>query len=102
MMEELLNIELRLDIEKALSLLSPQEEKVIRLKFGLDGPQMTRKQIGEFFGVTNVRIMQIEQKALRKLRKPEITRSILCFGWILTERIKYEPKTKSYRLSPVW
>ena len=102
MMEELLNIELKMDIEKALLVLTFQEERVIRLRFGLDGPQMTRKEIGEFFGVTSVRIMQIEHKALRKLRKPEISHSILCSEWALTKRIKYEPKTRSYRLSRVW
>jgi RNA polymerase primary sigma factor len=70
MMEELLNIELRMDIEKALLLLSPREEKVIRLRFGLNDAPMTRKEIGEVLGVSGPRIAQIEHKAIRKLRHP--------------------------------
>ena len=102
MMEELLNIELRMDIERALVFLTPREERVIRLRFGLGDASMTRKEIGEFFGVTSQRIMQIEHKALRKLRSPEITHSILCSEWVLTRRIRYETKTRSYRMSRMW
>ena len=55
-----------------LQTLSPREEKVIRLRFGLDaeGREHTLEEVGEDFNVTRERIRQIEVKALRKLRHP--------------------------------
>ena len=51
--------------------LTPREEKVIKLRFGLeDGTEHTLEQVGQSFAVTRERIRQIEAKALRKLRHP--------------------------------
>ena len=59
-----------------LQTLSPREEKVIRLRFGLDadGRERTLEEVGEDFNVTRERIRQIEVKALRKLRHPSRAR----------------------------
>ena len=54
-----------------LDTLTPREEKVLRLRFGLDdGHQRTLEEVGREFKVTRERIRQIEAKALRKLRHP--------------------------------
>ena len=61
------------DIAKVLHTLTPREEAVIRLRFGLndnDGKSHTLEDVGAAFGVTRERIRQIEAKALRKLRHP--------------------------------
>ncbi len=62
---------LRKDINEVLSVLSPREREVLRLRFGLDdGRQRSLEDVGNLFGVTRERIRQIEAKALRKLRHP--------------------------------
>jgi len=62
---------LKEQISKVLSTLTPREEKVLRLRFGLeDGRQRTLEEVGKEFNVTRERIRQIEAKALRKLRHP--------------------------------
>jgi DNA-directed RNA polymerase sigma subunit (sigma70/sigma32) len=56
----------------ALSTLSAREQRVLRLRFGLeDGRQRTLEEVGAEFNVTRERIRQIEAKALRKLRHPQ-------------------------------
>ena len=58
-------------ISEVLFTLTPREEKVLRLRFGLvDGRPRTLEEVGDEFGVTRERIRQIEAKALRKLRHP--------------------------------
>ena len=58
-------------LDEVLSTLSPREQKVIELRFGLkDGKMRTLEAVGRAFGVTRERIRQIEAKALRKLRHP--------------------------------
>lgn len=58
-------------IEDSLDTLTPREQKVIELRFGLNGnDEHTLREIGEVFGVTSPRIRDIEAKALRKLRHP--------------------------------
>ena len=57
------------ELEKLLGTLSPREEKILRLRFGLDGPEKTLKEAGEEFHLTRERIRQIEVKALRKLKR---------------------------------
>lgn len=59
----------RKELEKLLGTLSPREEKILRLRFGLDGPEKTLKEAGEEFHLTRERIRQIEVKALRKLKR---------------------------------
>jgi RNA polymerase primary sigma factor len=62
---------LKEQISKVLSTLTPREEKVLRLRFGLEnGRQRTLEEVGKEFNVTRERIRQIEAKALRKLRHP--------------------------------
>ncbi len=62
---------LKEQIGKVLSTLTPREEKVLRLRFGLeDGRPRTLEEVGKEFNVTRERIRQIEAKALRKLRHP--------------------------------
>lgn len=56
------------DIRSVLSTLTPKEEKVLRMRYGFDGPECTLEEIGAVFKVTRERIRQIEAKALRKLR----------------------------------
>lgn len=58
-------------LKGVLGTLSPREEKVLRLRFGIDdGRSRTLEEVGKVFGVTRERIRQIEAKALRKLRHP--------------------------------
>lgn len=60
-----------------LSTLTPREEKVLRLRFGLDdGRARTLEEVGKEFNVTRERIRQIEAKALRKLRHPSRSRKL--------------------------
>ena len=60
---------LRESLEKVLSMLTPREEKILRLRFGLDdGIERTLEDVGKIFDVTRERIRQIENKALKKLR----------------------------------
>ncbi len=62
---------LKEQLEDVLDTLTPREERVLRLRFGLDdGHSRTLEEVGQVFGVTRERIRQIEAKALRKLRHP--------------------------------
>ncbi|NPV52066.1 MAG: RNA polymerase sigma factor RpoD [Firmicutes bacterium] len=68
---------LKEQIEDVLETLTPREEKVLRLRFGLDdGRSRTLEEVGQIFGVTRERIRQIEAKALRKLRHPSRSRKL--------------------------
>lgn len=74
--EELLKEELA----SVLLTLTDREEKVLRLRFGLDDGQCrTLEEVGQIFGVTRERIRQIEAKALRKLRHPSRSRKLKDF-----------------------
>ena len=68
---------LREQLIAALHKLTPREEKVIRLRYGLDdGKQRTLEEVGKEFNVTRERIRQIEAKALRKLRTPSKSKKL--------------------------
>lgn len=68
---------LREQLSDVLSTLTPREEKVLRLRFGLeDGRSRTLEEVGKEFNVTRERIRQIEAKALRKLRHPSRSRKL--------------------------
>ena len=67
-------------IEIALSTLTEKEQRILRLRFGLDdGKEWTLEEIGQMFNVTRERIRQIEAKALKKLRHPSISKKIKDF-----------------------
>ncbi len=71
---------LREQLSEVLSTLTPREEKVLRLRFGLeDGRSRTLEEVGKVFNVTRERIRQIEAKALRKLRHPSRSKKLKDF-----------------------
>ncbi|MBP0989813.1 MAG: RNA polymerase sigma factor RpoD [Oscillospiraceae bacterium] len=74
------NTLLREQISEVLQTLTPREEKVLRLRFGLDDRrQHTLEEVGKEFNVTRERIRQIEAKALRKLRHPSRSKKLKDF-----------------------
>ena len=71
---------LKEELDGVLLTLTDREEKVLRLRFGLDDGQCrTLEEVGQIFGVTRERIRQIEAKALRKLRHPSRSRKLKDF-----------------------
>ena len=71
---------LKEQLAEVLSTLTPREEKVLRLRFGLeDGRSRTLEEVGQEFNVTRERIRQIEAKALRKLRHPSRSKKLKDF-----------------------
>ena len=63
-----------------LNTLTPREEKVLRLRYGIDdGRQRTLEEVGKEFNVTRERIRQIEAKALKKLRNPSRSKRLRDF-----------------------
>jgi RNA polymerase primary sigma factor len=78
---------LKKQVDELLKTLSTREERVIRLRFGIDdGYHRTLEEVGNIFNVTRERIRQIEDKALRKLRHP--TRSGILMEFIENFNIK--------------
>jgi RNA polymerase primary sigma factor len=78
--EAVININLKEMTENVLKTLTPREEKVIKMRFGLDnGSDHTLEEVGQNFAVTRERIRQIEAKALRKLRHPSRSRKLRPF-----------------------
>jgi RNA polymerase primary sigma factor len=68
-------------LDKILSTLTPKEERVIRMRFGIgEKCDHTLEEVGQVFDVTRERIRQIEAKALRKLRHPSRSRRLKCFA----------------------
>jgi RNA polymerase primary sigma factor len=78
--EAVINLNLRAQTAQVLKSLTPREEKVIKMRFGLeDGSEHTLEEVGQSFAVTRERIRQIEAKALRKLRHPSRSRRLKAF-----------------------
>ena len=78
--EAVININLKDQTAAVLQTLTPREEQVIRMRFGIgDGSEHTLEEVGQRFSVTRERIRQIEAKALRKLRHPSRTRKLKTF-----------------------
>jgi len=78
--DSIIALSLREQTNKVLNTLTPREEKVLRLRFGLsDGCEHTLEEVGQDFAVTRERIRQIEAKALRKLRHPSRSKKLRSF-----------------------
>ena len=78
--EAVINLNLREQTAEVLKSLSPREEKIIKMRFGLqDGSEHTLEEVGQHFAVTRERIRQIEAKALRKLRHPSRSHRLRAF-----------------------
>jgi RNA polymerase primary sigma factor len=78
--EAMIRVNLKEQTTSILRTLNPREERVIRMRFGLeDGSEHTLEEVGQKFQVTRERIRQIEAKALRKLRHPSRSRRLRSF-----------------------
>ncbi len=78
--ESVINLNLKEQTASVLQSLTPREEQVIRMRFGIgDGSEHTLEEVGQRFSVTRERIRQIEAKALRKLRHPSRSRRLKAF-----------------------
>ncbi len=78
--EAVISVNLKEYTSQVLRTLTPREERVIKLRFGLeDGSEHTLEEVGQSFQVTRERIRQIEAKALRKLRHPSRSRKLKAF-----------------------
>jgi RNA polymerase primary sigma factor len=78
--DAVINLNLKEQTESVLKTLTPREEKVIKMRFGVgDGSEHTLEEVGQNFAVTRERIRQIEAKALRKLRHPSRSRKLRAF-----------------------
>ena len=78
--EVIINVDLREQTAQVLRTLTPREEKIVKMRFGLeDGAEHTLEEVGRSFAVTRERIRQIEAKALRKLRHPSRSRKLKAF-----------------------
>jgi RNA polymerase primary sigma factor len=78
--DAVINLNLKEQTDNVLKTLTPREEKVIKMRFGVgDGSEHTLEEVGQNFAVTRERIRQIEAKALRKLRHPSRSRKLRAF-----------------------
>jgi RNA polymerase primary sigma factor len=78
--EAVIGVNLKEYTSQVLRTLTPREERVIKMRFGLeDGSEHTLEEVGQSFQVTRERIRQIEAKALRKLRHPSRSRKLKAF-----------------------
>jgi RNA polymerase primary sigma factor len=78
--DAVMHMNLREHTRAVLRTLTPREEKVLKMRFGVgDGSEHTLEEVGQSFDVTRERIRQIESKALRKLRHPSRTKNLRVF-----------------------
>ena len=78
--EAVINLNLKEQTATVLQTLTPREEQVVRMRFGIgEGSEHTLEEVGQRFSVTRERIRQIEAKALRKLRHPSRSRKLKAF-----------------------
>ncbi len=78
--DAVIDLNLKEQTESVLKTLTPREERVIKMRFGVgDGREYTLEEVGQSFAVTRERIRQIEAKALRKLRHPSRSRKLRAF-----------------------
>jgi RNA polymerase primary sigma factor len=75
--DAVISLNVKEQTESVLKTLTPREEKIIKMRFGLDdGSERTLAEIGQSFALTRERIRQIEAKGLRKLRHPSRARKL--------------------------
>ena len=78
--ETVVNNDLKEQVREILKTLTPREEKVLKMRFGIDvSSEHTLEEVGRDFGVTRERVRQIEVKALRKLRHPSRSKKLVAF-----------------------
>ena len=78
--DAVINLNLKEQTDQVLKTLTPREEKVIKMRFGVsDGSEHTLEEVDQSFAVTRERLRQIEAKALRKLRHPSRSRKLRAF-----------------------
>jgi len=78
--EAMINVDLEEQTESVLKTLTPREEQVIKMRFGVgDGSERTLEEVGQRLGVSRERIRQIEARALHKLRHPSCSRKLRAF-----------------------
>lgn len=63
-------------LEEAMDVLDERERKILKLRYGFDGKEYTLEEVGKMFNITRERVRQIEAKAIRRLRSPEILESL--------------------------
>lgn len=68
---------LRTNLDTILGMLDEREAKIIKMRYGIDGPKYTLEQVGEEFDVTRERVRQVEQKVIQKLREHEWLQKML-------------------------
>ncbi len=82
------------NLNKILQMLDDREAKIIKMRYGIDGPRYTLEQVGAEFNVTRERVRQIEQKVLQKLKEHEGLRKMLGIN-VDVERQEHLKKQKS-------
>lgn len=86
-------------VRKVLKTLTPREEKVLKMRFGIDvASEHTLEEVGKDFGVTRERVRQIEVKALRKLRHPSRSKDLQTF---FEDDVKLQPVDEHEPETPV-
>ncbi len=89
--ESIANADLKERVREVLKTLTPREEKVLKMRFGIDvASEHTLEEVGKDFSVTRERIRQIEVKALRKLRHPSRCKKLLTFFEKELEGVEHE------------
>jgi RNA polymerase primary sigma factor len=92
-MDAVVNDDLKEKVREVLKTLTPREEKVLKMRFGIDvASEHTLEEVGKDFSVTRERIRQIEVKALRKLRHPSRSRKLQTFLEKEAEALSKEPE----------
>ena len=88
------NLNLSEQTKKVLATLTPREEQVLRLRFGIgEKSDHTLEEVGQQFSVTRERIRQIEAKALRKLRHPSRSKRLKSFHGTIGNGLAFAPAT---------
>ena len=78
--EAIVNQDLREQTKEVLSTLTPRQEKIVRLRFGIDEKaEYTLEEVGEEYNLTRERIRQIESKAIRTLKHPSRSKKLRTF-----------------------